>query len=86
MKRSSPARLATNVSMMRDTTSGISSALNDGPITLPSAVSLPWAPPSVTWYHSAPSLSTPSTPMLPTWWWPQALMQPEMFSEMSPRS
>ncbi len=28
------------------------SALNDGPMTLPSAVSLPWAPPSITCYHS----------------------------------
>ncbi|MNY07287.1 hypothetical protein D3C86_1400860 [compost metagenome] len=53
---------------------------------LPMAELLPWAPPIDTWYHSLPSLSTPSTPMLPTWWWPHALMQPEMFSEISPRS
>jgi hypothetical protein len=53
---------------------------------LPIEDSLPWAPPSDTWYHSEPSLSTPRMPMLPTWWWPQALMQPEMFSSMSPMS
>ena len=28
---------------------GISSAENDGPMTLPSFASLPWRPPSVTW-------------------------------------
>ncbi len=53
---------------------------------LPIAESLPCAPPIETWYHSLPSLSTPSTPIEPTWWWPQALMQPEMFSSMSPMS
>ena len=36
----------------------------------------PSEPPSVTWYHSLPSLSTPRMPMWPLWWWPQELMQP----------
>ena len=43
-------------------------------------------PPIVIWYHSSPFLSTPRMPMWPTWWWPQAFMQPDMLSSISPMS
>ena len=43
-------------------------------------------PPRVIWYHSSPCLSTPRRPMCPTWWWPQAFMQPDILISMSPRS
>ncbi|CFP60727.1 Uncharacterised protein [Bordetella pertussis] len=39
---------------------------NDGPMMRPMAAPF-WRPPSVTWYHSSPALSTPSMPMCPTW-------------------
>jgi hypothetical protein len=44
---------------------GLSAAANEGPMTLPSDASFSCAPPIETWYHSAPLLSTPRTPMWP---------------------
>ena len=68
----------------RSTTSGMSARANDGPMILPI---LPCCePPMVIWYHSSPFLSTPRMPMCPTWWCPQALMQPEMFTCSRPLS
>src|SRR6187399_730739 len=91
MKRSSLlARSVRYVSITASMTSGTSSAANDGPITLPvvdGPLSVePSAPPSETWYHSWPSLSTPRMPMWPLWWWPHELMQPLMCRSMSPMS
>src|SRR5262249_7855219 len=65
-----------------------SSAENDGPITLPGTeaplIVEPSEPPSDTWYHSLPSLSTPRMPMCPVWWWPHEFMQPLICRSISP--
>ena len=47
-----------------------------GPSLRPSRVRSSADPPMVIWYHSSPFLSTPRMPMCPTWWCPQALIQP----------
>jgi xanthine dehydrogenase YagR molybdenum-binding subunit len=39
----------------------------EGPMTSPREVKPVAEPPSVIWYHSSPCLSTPSTPICPTW-------------------
>jgi len=88
-KRSSGWRSPTYWSSIAAITLGTCSAENDGPITLPTRVeagSGPTSPPSVILIELGALLVDTQNPMLPTWWCPHELMQPDIVQRQITRS